>query len=551
MPQYQEYPARLPVGNIKRRGASQGDVEHLSSPGGVLAPSGRQQGGEACATSALDSMKHSGGAAAPGPRGGTTSCSESRGGQGTAPAMAEGRGGGPFPQAETMASVPLISQGSPAVEEHQVEAPSKELGALVSTGVIVAAQGGELRSERLQKQRKRLELRKVSQQLTSNRGHKNCGQPVDMNVKVGTRDGKAGFGGLQYCGKVHICAWCSSIISMSRAGEVEQAVAYHQSQGGEALFQTLTLPHDMGMRLGPLRKTVADGWRYVTGNRAWKRLKKKHGLDCVKSLEVTVGRNGWHPHLHVLLFLDGPVTGEEFEAIRDHIFTRWRAFVERQGYRPPEQRRCVIEKVKDAQVGGYVAKMGFEMAGAGKEGREGQRTPWQVLDDYRLHGRDGDRALWEEYEAAMFRTNKLTWSRGLKARLLVEEKTDEEILEEKEALQHVATVRGKAYRDVSRHPRLLVRMLDAAEKSREALGELLEGFKQRFGWSADPLLTPEEEEEWQAGAEGRKEEREARWAAERARRAAEKRAKGPPGAVEGASPGQEHVDPETGEVTFG
>ncbi|PRW75701.1 protein rep, partial [Pseudomonas fluorescens] len=71
---------------------------------------------------------------------------------------------------------------------------------------------------------------------------------------------------------------------------------------------TLTVPHGLGDDLSGLLEQIHKAWRSTSTSRAGKKLRKLLGVrGTIRALEVTPGSNGFHPHLHVLLFLHGGV----------------------------------------------------------------------------------------------------------------------------------------------------------------------------------------------------------------------------------------------------
>jgi hypothetical protein len=181
---------------------------------------------------------------------------------------------------------------------------------------------------------RRLWLRDLGQQVllrsqadwsTAERRYAGCGRwrrkDSTVELRIG-EDGRAGFGGLQVCGSVWSCPQCAAKIRAHRAGEIDEAARAWMAAGKTLLFVTLTVPHDRGQRLAPLFETVVQGFRQLMSGPDWSgrtRQKVRRGLiidrwrewglrdrlgyaGLVRSCEVTYGRAGWHPHLHVLLF---------------------------------------------------------------------------------------------------------------------------------------------------------------------------------------------------------------------------------------------------------
>ena len=71
-----------------------------------------------------------------------------------------------------------------------------------------------------------------------------------------------------------------------------------------------------------------------------------------------------------------------------------------------------------------------------KRSRVGGRTPFDIAEDF-SDGKDVEKnaALWREYAEAMHGQRQLYWSAGLKKLLIVEEKTDDEIVAEEDERQ--------------------------------------------------------------------------------------------------------------------
>jgi hypothetical protein len=126
-----------------------------------------------------------------------------------------------------------------------------------------------------------------------------------------------------------------------------------------------------------------------------------------------------------------------------------------------------------------------EMARADmKIGKLGGRNPFSILGDLmeagkwdRLTGEiNRDFVLWREYEKAINRRPLLTWSQGLKDRLGVVGKSDEELAEEEVGGDHVAELPPWAWATIRYRPPLMAEILAKVERfGGEAVRELLAG----------------------------------------------------------------------------
>ena len=299
-----------------------------------------------------------------------------------------------------------------------------------------------------QRRRWRYAARDLLWSFSSLKSLRACGRTkIDTGapVAVALGDGVAHFRNVQRCASVHACPVCSAKIRAARAGEIDAGVTAWRQAGHGAEFLTLTLPHDVGDRLAELVDAVADSWRRTTGQaRGWKEERELFGIvGTIRVLEVTHGLNGWHPHLHVLLLTEAELDDVERRILLAGIEARWGQAVVRHGYRAPapgvgvtmtpvrssETMARYMSKVMDEA--GRERSVGMELArGDLKAGRRKGRNPFEILADVLEDGDVDDLALWGEYERATKGRRVLTWSKGLKELLDVDDVTDEELVDE-------------------------------------------------------------------------------------------------------------------------
>jgi len=311
-------------------------------------------------------------------------------------------------------------------------------------------------------------------------------------VAVKVNDEVAHYSGLTSCGSIWACPVCSAKIRNHRGDEIARGAArWIEELGNSAYMVTFTVPHDLVDALVPLFDTVANGFRAVISGRAWLGEKKRVGIaGTIRSMEVTHGDNGWHPHLHVLVFFDGELTAEDFAWLRLRWYERWSRFITRAGYRAPsfEHGLDMRPVITAEEAGKYIAKvqdgghLGNELTRADlKEGRNGSRTPMEVLDDFRWTGDLDDLDVWQEYERATKGRQCITWSKGLRAVLLPDEEdqemTDDEIATEEVGGDTVAVFDAETWDGIRKIPGLSAAVLDAAESGGlSAIRDLLAPF---------------------------------------------------------------------------
>jgi len=176
---------------------------------------------------------------------------------------------------------------------------------------------------------------------------------------------------------------------------------------GSLSLMTLTVRHALGEDLREVRRTLTDAWRRLFQGRAGQQLRRALGIKHhVRALEVTHGQNGWHPHLHVVVFHDKCPEPGSLRALQE----RWMHVVSLVAPSATPDLEHGAD-MRPSHRTDYVAKLGLEVASIlTKTGKRGSRTPWQIAQEA---GR-GDvvaRRLWVDYTEAMHGARQLTWSR--------------------------------------------------------------------------------------------------------------------------------------------
>lgn len=274
-----------------------------------------------------------------------------------------------------------------------------------------------------------------------------CGAlPLLSVVSVLNRGGRHRLGGLETCGSVWTCPVCAMKISAARCLELQAAIQGHQAQGGIVLMLTLTIPHDRFDCPKALLDAVRGTWRKVKQGRAWINARDGFGwFGDVRALEVTHGGNGWHPHLHVLLFLKPGCDRQDGEKLAEWIFERWQDRVLKAGFGLCRRSAFLVEEVDNAaKVGEYLGLWGaaHELTLADHKRGKGGRTPWQILRDCLEKGRASDVALFRAYGESFKGARQLTWSRGLRGRYMPQpEPTDHDLAAEDISADDMARMR--------------------------------------------------------------------------------------------------------------
>lgn len=254
-----------------------------------------------------------------------------------------------------------------------------------------------------------------------------------VTVRFNERTSQAHYSNVQRCGSVWLCPVCAAQISEGRRQELKTGMARWTGfrNNGTVYLLTLTNPHHHGDNLKALLEGQKKALHYLWGDRKPKEEFLRLGkVGHIISTEVTHGKNGWHPHYHVLLFFKKEI---DIKALTAFLAPVWQNCCKKSGLKMPS-----IENGVDIREGKYadkyVSKWGLAdevTKGHIKQGRKGSLTPWDLL---RLSesGCDKSGILFKTFASAFKGKRQLSWSRGLKALLLVDEVTDETLATETE-----------------------------------------------------------------------------------------------------------------------
>lgn len=299
-----------------------------------------------------------------------------------------------------------------------------------------------------------------------------CGrEPVfrqDVDLYENAEEGDLYALGLRQCNSIWCCPRCARRICRQKAAQLEEWIEEWRDRGGYVYLVNLTTSHHEGHRLEFLLDAIGNAWSYVRSGSPWDRLTEYYGVEhYVQTTEVTHGGAGWHPHKHVLLLCTEPWsepvpwrepeggTGEDTRdtgpgtCLGDRIFQRWKARLTRlrAEYKTlesgreklrnvpmnrdpdrlnielpldPPNRENGVRVVGGENAGTYVSKVGLGNESVRmdtKEAKGSNRTPFEILRDYMIHGRDKDARRWREYAEAMHGRAHSYASQGLEADL--------------------------------------------------------------------------------------------------------------------------------------
>lgn len=263
---------------------------------------------------------------------------------------------------------------------------------------------------------------------------KNCSKiPLNGSVKIfkSVEHGHTFFGGLNFCGSVWLCPVCSAKIQARRAIEISKVCFHAYSNDQKIIMLTLTHPHHKGQSLKNNMKMHNDALKLFRMGRSYDLFKKRIGYNgLIRGSEITHGKNGWHFHTHELLIVSNACNiSSEVKFIKK----RWLNCCKRAGFAIENENAFLkhsADIMDNCHASDYLAKFG-RYWGIDREIAKGAskthgKTPFELLESENPQ----DEALFIEYARETKGKKQLFFSKGLKARCGIEEKTDEEIADE-------------------------------------------------------------------------------------------------------------------------
>jgi hypothetical protein len=260
---------------------------------------------------------------------------------------------------------------------------------------------------------------------------------------------KAHYRNLMCCGSVWVCPVCAAKISEHRKQDIAFILANAPNRDLSPILVTYTMRHSSRDTLQQTLNDLVDAYKAVTSGRAWQDIRERHGVfGYIRALEMTHGRNGWHPHLHVLTLVHGTP---------DHMATelrqRWIDKLAALGRSAIGSVGCDVRLSNDA-IADYIAKWGrdpsdpaktkskywsmeAEVAKASsKAAGGGNLNPFQLLDEIAVANILGlaptvEKSLFEEYARVTKGRRQLEYSRSpsLIREFGVRDRSDEEIMD--------------------------------------------------------------------------------------------------------------------------
>jgi hypothetical protein len=294
------------------------------------------------------------------------------------------------------------------------------------------------------------------------------------------------FSNLQWCGSVWNCPCCSAKITEHRRKEIESALNVHSEAGGMTLMVTLTHSHSRADDLAQLLLGEREAHSKMTAHRSFKALMARIGrIGAIRAREMTYGdAHGWHPHTHDVWLIAKPIGLFALEALQREVFALWAKACARAGLPVPTAKYGVKIDVAYSPAE-YLAKFGHDTKwGTGREltksqskrGAEDRWTPFDLLRETSLSEAESKR-LFRVYAKATHGARQITWSRGLKDLMRIEELSDEELMNTKESHEPVARIATKDWGLIIANEQRAATLFAAREGGQRAVDELVDSLR--------------------------------------------------------------------------
>ena len=304
---------------------------------------------------------------------------------------------------------------------------------------------------------------------------------AEVNVHKSREHNKAFYSNLAICGNAWTCPVCAAKVQERRRLEIAEAFAHAYATGRKVVMVTFTFPHYHWQKLADLLPKQAEAFKRLRQGKPWERLKTRYGYGgLIRSLEVTLGANGWHPHTHEAWLVSKDCNAYQ---LRNEVARRWVKMCVKAGLAPDDRRKLAAFLRKGVQItdncntSEYLAKHDSskhwgadrELAKANSKTSRSSKGfhPFALLADIASDepARPDAPARWLEYADAMKGRAQIFWSRGLKAEVGIDEKTDEEIAaEQDDKADLLAALTSQQWRVVLKH-KARAEILNIAERA--------------------------------------------------------------------------------------
>ncbi len=233
---------------------------------------------------------------------------------------------------------------------------------------------------------------------------------------------ESAIGNVQTCGSVWSCPVCASRIAVEKGKLVQKALVYAKENNQVPIMVALTASHAIHTPLKDFKGAFKAAWKMFSSHRRWRKFKKQYGLKhWIANREITYGTNGWHYHMHLLVFMDAVELkyADEGIALEETLTELWLSCLAHNGLSGLDEYALKVSASENVGVE-YLTKIGltedaktgdlqYEMT-ASSEKKSGY-TIWDILR-HASYGDKKSKRLYIEFVGVMFGDSFLSFSKG-------------------------------------------------------------------------------------------------------------------------------------------
>jgi hypothetical protein len=275
-----------------------------------------------------------------------------------------------------------------------------------------------------------------------------------------------------------------------------------REEGGSNYLVTLTIRHQKQDDLAKLLDGIRKTWCAVTSGKAWKNQRDKGRIEYARGFDVTWSRgNGWHPHLHLSLFLGAGHKNPE--SVARWIVDRWIKSLSARGYsaalEAQDFRRCDdVAKAAAYAITPAAVYEALAMASKRARGKGAGLTPFEILS-FAVNEKTETKVdlsqrqavlLWREYVSATKGRRQAVTSQGLHL-------VPDEDIEETGDFKEIALLSKEVLKELDRKGKTvwLFEMVERArpagiDASRAAAAQFLQSLSAPGWWIIDDPPRP-------------------------------------------------------------
>lgn len=245
---------------------------------------------------------------------------------------------------------------------------------------------------------------------------------ITIKLNQNVISSEASIGNVQTCGSVWSCPICATRIAVQKGKLVQKALRYATENNQVPIMIALTASHAIHTPLKEFKAKFKAAWKMFSSHRRWRKFKKTYGLKhWIANREITYGRNGWHYHMHLLLFMDAVSLKYAADDIKleETLTELWIHCLAHHGLGAVGKYALKVSASEKVGVE-YLTKIGltedaktgdlqYEMTASSS--KKSGYTIWDILR-HASYGDKASEALYIEFVQTMFGDSFLSFSKG-------------------------------------------------------------------------------------------------------------------------------------------